>query len=118
MRHIALRPLCTDQHKIKPEMRDGKYPQGPPSRGPGTLGRETAILRRSPPARRGQATVLRRSGAAIRASKPARVLRIFDHSLKPRAAQSISEVSATRSLRLGVSRLLCQAGMKNAEHPI
>ena len=27
-------PLCTERHKIKPGLRDGKYPQRSPSRGP------------------------------------------------------------------------------------
>src|SRR5882757_8691990 len=35
MRHIAHRPLCTISYKIKPGMRDGKYPQRSRSRGPG-----------------------------------------------------------------------------------
>src|SRR6266702_969837 len=33
-RHIAHRPLCTDQHKIKSGMHDCKYPRTGPSRGP------------------------------------------------------------------------------------
>ncbi|WP_156041871.1 hypothetical protein [Bradyrhizobium sp. URHD0069] len=41
VRHAPHRapPLCTNRHKIKPGMRDGKYPRTPPSRGPRTNSR-------------------------------------------------------------------------------
>ena len=42
--HTAHRPLCTDRHKIKPEMRDCKYPQRPPSRGPPRGARSLMVL--------------------------------------------------------------------------